>query len=106
MKRAAPVPVLLAVALELALAAQAAGLRAAEGKSDRDEPKPGVTIENAEGGKVLEAVLPGRLRGYALPRRADGHRDVILLVAPPPPNMPTARVWTTLEEEFELPAAS
>ena len=50
-------------------------------------PAEGVRVEQVEGGRRVDAVLPGRLRGYALPRRADGSRDVVLLVGavvPPP----------------------
>lgn len=43
-------------------------------------PPEGVHLEQLDGGTRLDAVLPGWLRGYTLPRRADGSRDVMLLV--------------------------
>jgi hypothetical protein len=51
-------------------------------KEKEEEVKPGVTIENLEGTRTIHAILPGRLVSYALPRRAEGGRDLLLLVAP------------------------
>ena len=43
-------------------------------------PPEGVHLKQGEGVTRLDAVLSGRLRGYAAPRRADGTRDLVLLV--------------------------
>lgn len=73
--RRAPVILLALVAATAAGAAKKSAPPAPE-----TPPLEGVRIERLEGGARLEAVLPGSLRGYALPRRADGSRDVVLLV--------------------------
>ncbi len=59
----------------------------------QEEPPPrpaGVTIQRFEGGSRLDAVLPGRLLGYALARRGVG-LEPLLLVAPRVESPPDAR---------------
>ena len=73
MKRAAWVPLALVAVLTTAHAKKSPAAPEAP-------PPEGVRVERLGGGTRLEAVLPGWLRGYALPRRADGSRDVVLLV--------------------------
>ncbi len=46
-------------------------------------PSPGVTLQQLDGARRIDVVLPGRVLDAAMPRRADGRRDVVALVAPP-----------------------
>lgn len=43
-------------------------------------PPVGVTVARSGAAEVVRAVLPGRLSGVELPRRADGKLDVVLLL--------------------------
>ena len=45
-------------------------------------PEPGVRIERIDGWERLDAVLPGALLGYALPRVEGGSRQIVVLVRP------------------------
>jgi hypothetical protein len=45
-------------------------------------PPVGVTVARSGAAEVVRAVLPGRLAGVELPRRADGKLDVVLLLRP------------------------
>ncbi len=58
-------------------------LPAAE-KEKKPAAPPGISRESFDGAVRVEAVVPGRLISYALPRNAAGLREVILLVAPDP----------------------
>ncbi len=70
MKRALP-GVLLLLVLPLVTAA----------KKPAAPPLPvGVTVSRSGSSEVVRAVLPGWLSGVELPRRADGHLDVVLLL--------------------------
>ncbi len=68
------------VLMALAAAAPSSYAKKAPPPAPAPPPGEGVRVERLEGGTRLEAVLPGWLRGYALPLRADGTRDVVLLV--------------------------
>jgi len=69
----------------------ASSLLASPGGVRGDEPpeEPGVRRSRTDGALVVEVVLPGRLIGYATPRRADGSRDLLALVSPRPPSPQT-----------------
>jgi hypothetical protein len=72
----------------IVLAAAATGWIGAE---HHEPPAPGVRLESGGGWTRLDAVLPGRLVSYALPKAEDGARDIILLVEellPPEPEPP------------------
>lgn len=52
-----------------------------------EKPRPtGVESVELAGARRIEAILPGPLVSYAFPERADGRREIVLLVAPAPPD--------------------
>ena len=50
-------------------------LPASAGDAPAPAPEPGVTITQLEGLTILEAVVPGHILDYALPRTGDGKRN-------------------------------
>lgn len=73
--------VVLAVFLLLFAPADSYGKRKAEEKNKPDL-QPGIRAEEGERFRRVDAVLEGRLAGYALPRSGDGGRELYLLVMP------------------------
>jgi hypothetical protein len=51
-------------------------------------PPVGVTRQESPGAARFEAVLPGRLLSYALPKGLSGRREILLLVGPEPEEVP------------------
>jgi len=70
-------------------------------KAQEPAAPPGVSRRSFGGAVRVEAVLPGRLVSYALPRNATGRREAILLVAPD-----TAPVASPPEEPRAAPGAT
>jgi hypothetical protein len=72
-------------AILMALLAALAPAVAKKSPAPGAQPLPeGIRVERLPSGTRTDVMLPGQLVGLALPRRADGTRDVLALVAPTP----------------------
>ncbi len=70
-----------------AVALTSAWVLLAGAAAGEEEIRPtGVESIDLAGARRIEATLPGPLVSYALPARADGRREIVLLVAPAPPH--------------------